>query len=184
MPDKVYEFIAVIVVILILTVLTWLAYLLIATEVDTNVKVAVLASLGAVSAALATHWLTKTREIEARHFEKKRQCYEAIMKTFSRLFTSEQVGKKISQQQLTKAIVQHRLDIAIWADKDLIDWWLKISNQPAGGISNKDALNMGEQLIRAIRKELGKDDDDIQNGYLISLFLKESPEKVLQMMDS
>ena len=79
MPDKVYEFIAVIVVILILTVLIWLAYLLVATEVDTNVKVAVLASLGAVSAALATHWLTKTREIEARHFEKKRQCYEAII---------------------------------------------------------------------------------------------------------
>ena len=181
---KLIDILATLLLLVVFGVVGWLAYLLVATQVDINVKVGVLAAFGAVSATLLTHWLTKKREIEARHFDKKRQCYEGIMNTFSRLFTPEQVSRKITPHQLTKAIIKHRLDIAIWADQELIDWWLKLSNPPANGLSSEEALLMGENLIRIIRKELGKDDSQIKTGHLIALFLKESPEEVTKQIGS
>ena len=154
-----------------------------AEQVDTNVKVGVLAAIGAVGATLMTHWLTKKREIEARHFEKKRECYESIMHTFGQLFTPEDARKKISDRQLTQAIINHRKEIAVWADADLIKWWLHMSNRPSDTLSTKEALLMGENLIRTIRKELGKDDSQIESGHLIALFLKEPPEEVARTAD-
>lgn len=106
------------------------------------------------------------------------------MNTFSQLFSADKVGKKITPHQLMKAVIKHRLDIAVWADKDLIEWWLKLSNQPQSGMQNEEALRMGESLIRAIRKELGKDDSEIETGHLIALFLKESPEEVTKKIGS
>ena len=182
--NKTIDILAIIFLISLVGVIVWLAYLLTSEQVDTNLKVGVLTAIGAVGATLITHWLTKKRDIEARHFEKKRECYESIMQTFGQLFTSEDVQKKISNRQLTKAIINHRKDIAVWADADLIMWWLHMSNRPTDSLSNKEALFMGENLIRTIRKELGKDDSQIEIGYLIALFMKESPEDVARQLAS
>ena len=182
--QKIVDLLAIVFLLFLFGIMTWLAYLLIAEQVDTNVKVGVLAAIGAVGAALLTHWLTKKREIEARHFDKKRECYESIMNTFGRLFTSDDRRKKITDRQLTQAIIKHRQEIAVWADADLIKWWLHMSNPPSGTLSTPEAFLMGDNLIRTIRKELGKDDSQIETGHLIALFLKERPEEVAKQLAS
>lgn len=182
--QKTIEFLTIIFLVLLIGLVGWLAYLLVSEQVNANVKVGVLAAIGAVGATLMTHWLTKKREIEARHFNQKRECYESIMNTFGQLFTSEDARKKISNRQLTQAIIKHRKDIAVWADADLINWWLHMSDNKSTTLSTKEALNMGEKLIRSIRKELGKDDSKIESGHLIALFLKESPEEIARQLSS
>ena len=182
--QRIINLLAIVLLLLFIGMMGWLGYLLFDDDVDSNFKMAVLTAIGAVGATLSTHWLAKKREIEARHFDKKRECYEALLGTVARMLTPEHAGKKLTDRQLMQAILKHRREIAIWGDADLINWWLRLTEPPGGKLSTPEALTLGEDLIRNIRKELGWDDSAIERGHLISLFLKEPLEEVVRQVAS
>ena len=151
-------------------------YVLVSEDVSANVKAGVLASFGVVGAAIVTHLLTKKREIDARHFPEKREAYEAMLGTIVDIFLAKPLGKKLDQKKLATDLVKHKKKAAIWADHDLLLWWIRMSERDVGDLSNREAALEFDKLIRAIRDELGKDDDDLDEGDLISLFLIEGRE--------
>ena len=151
----------------------FLIYVLLSEDVSANVKAGVLASFGVVGAAIVTHSFTKKREIDARHFPEKRVAYEAMLGTIVDIFLSKPLGKKLDQKKLENDLVKHKKNAAIWADRDLLLWWMRMSERDVGDLSNRDAALEFDKLIRAIRKELGKRDSTLDEGDLISLFLIE-----------
>ena len=150
-----------------------LIVVLVSEEVTPNVKAGVLALIGVVGAAIVTHSLTKKREMEARHFPEKLEAYEAMLGTIVDIFLSKPLGRKLDQKKLANDLVKHKMKAAIWADHDLLMWWIRMSERDVGDLSNREAALEFDKLIRAIREELGKDDTELDEGDLISLFLIE-----------
>lgn len=161
-----------------------LVYVLVSQDVSANVKAGVLALFGVVGAAIVTHLLTQKREIEARHFPEKRQAYSAMLDTIVDIFLSKALGKKLDPRKLANDLVKHKKNAAIWADHDLLMWWMRISEREVGDLSNRDAALEFDVLIRAIRAELGKDNDDFDQGDLISLFLVEGRNALKALPES
>ena len=151
----------------------WLVYVFVSEEVSANVRAGVLALVGVVGAAILTHLLTKKREIDARHFPQKREAYEAMLGTIVDIFLSKPLGKKLDEKKLARDLVEHKRKAAIWADHDLLMWWIRMSERSLGDLSNQEAALEFDRLIRAIREELGKNDSVLDDGDLISLFLIE-----------
>ena len=148
-------------------------YVLVSEDVSANVKAGVLALIGVVGAAIVTHLLAKQREVDARHFPEKRAAYEAMLDTIMGSLLSKPLGKRVDQKKLTIDLAKHKKKAAIWADHDLLMWWIRMSERELGDLTNREAALEFDELIRAIRTELGKDDSELEEGDLVSLFLIE-----------
>ena len=168
--DRVSSAIAVVSIIVLsgaaLTVIVSLPYFLLSGEVSSNVKVSVVALLGVTIAAILTHYFTNRREIAARHFARKQEVFERMLDTII-----DHARSGLDPEKLNDAVFQHKKKAAIWADHDLLLWWSRLAQIDAKEMSNKEMLLLYDGLIRTIRKELGMDDSNINEGDLISLFL-------------
>ena len=150
----------------------WFVYALSRAEV--GIQSAVLALIGVASSAIFAHLSAKKREIEARHFADKREGYKELVDLVFDLMTATKIGKKPPpQQHLMKKILEFKKMLLTWADADFIAAWEKIEQGFELDLAKDPvaALLVWDDLLRAMRKDLGKNDVLLPRGALVSVLL-------------
>ena len=114
----------------------------------------------------------KKREIEARHFNDKREGYTGFIDMMMESLLAEKLGRKLpTNRELRDIIIKYRKMLLIWADADVIKMWNKVELM---GINNTDSnadLMLWDELLRVMGEDLGKDDSQLAKGELVSLIL-------------
>lgn len=164
----------------LLVMVGWFIYALF--HAGPAVQSGILAIVGVVTAGIIANISAKKREIEARHFNEKREGYTAFVDVIIDTLMAEKRGRKPpSERQLLEKIIQYKKMLWIWGDADVIKMWNKFEIM---GINNTDSnapLMLWDELLRVMRKDLGKDDSQLKKGELVSLILTpEDKDKVKQ----
>ena len=141
-------------------------------KADAGVQSAILALIGVVTAGIIAHVSAKRREIEARHFSEKRAGYMALIDLMMDMFMAEKMGKKpLAQEDLLKKLYEFKKVLLIWADAEVIKTWDKMEAEMADADDPIAVLATWDVLLRALRRDLGKDDSQLGFGELVSLIL-------------
>ena len=154
-------------VLVVLGMLTWLVHAL--SQADPNVQSGVLALIGIVAAAIIAHGSAKKREIAARHFESKRKAYTDFVDTMWEMLAEHRQG-------MDPKMSEHEKNLLTSADANVIKTWHEIQKtireiRSSGKRDPQALLLIFDDLFRAIRKDLGNDDERLERGDLMSLLL-------------
>ncbi|PCI40898.1 MAG: hypothetical protein COB46_05785 [Rhodospirillaceae bacterium] len=154
--------------------ISWLFWLFVQNiqEADANIKVGLIGFLGMLSATLITHNQTKNREINARHFAEKREAYKLMFDLLFDLIESTKNDKKIPEKGLIKKMMEFKKALLIWGGQEIIHSWNDYEKKSEEAMSSEETLMQLESIFRAIRKDLGHDDNLLRDGSLVGLILK------------
>ena len=134
---------------------------------NTTLWVGVLTAIGVVLTAVVTQVSTKRREIEARHFEQKREAYQGVVDVWTNLLLANMsaIGGtgKIDEQEIARQLVDLKRQAMFWGDRAVVRWWIGMNE----GIedwkqSPVDMMFQVDRLFRLMRQELGKDNSGIR----------------------
>ena len=163
---------------IILTVMLTLAFLapglyFYATDqIEAEALTTIFAALATVIGVMWTHTLAKEREIAEREFANKRSSYSGLLNFIFDLFASVKKGKPIAiNNRLITRMINIKKDLLTWADIQVIRAWNDVETVSSRSGDAKQVLAKLDALLRAIRKDLGKEDWGIKEGELFSLIL-------------
>ena len=139
---------------------------------DANVKSGVLSLAGLVLAAVVTNAYAKAREVHARHFPEKTEAYGKIMDLIFSIIGNIKSKNKHSDSDLKKLMLDFKKSMMIWGSAETIRLWNEIETVTnTEGQNPETTMAVMEQLLRAIRKDLGQDDQSLQFGELLKLII-------------
>lgn len=150
----------------------WFIFALLKAE--PGIQSGILALIGVTVSGIIAHRSAKKREIEARHFAEKREGYKAFINIIFDTLLAAKLGKKPpTDKELANRLVEHKKMLMTWADADVIKMWneAEINFVDVGKKSPHEILLIWDKLLRAMRKDLGKDDSQLDDGELVSLIL-------------
>jgi hypothetical protein len=174
---------------ILLSILIFGGYLLIAkvwdifTSVDPKLGAGLVAAsatiLVSLFSVLVSKHLERKAEILAHLREKKIPTYEKIINFIFSLTFAEKVGKKQpSEKEMIKFMAEITQELVIWGSDEMLEAFYKfrmMSIENAEGKSENpyDVLFMVEDLLLAIRKDLGHKNKNISRGKILGLFVND-----------
>jgi len=155
---------------------------------STEARAAILAALAtpivAILSVVATHFYARKREIAAAQLARKTEFYGDFLEEYFELLTSL-TGKKgtkpskTAADELQRKMLDHASKTArrliLWGGWKTIQCYLAMRNlaaeTPEGEPSNPNIMLRFEDLLHAIRKELGHPNRGLARGDLLRLFI-------------
>lgn len=153
-------------------------------EASANVKASLIGFLGVTGIAIYTNYQTKQREIKARHFTEKRKGYESFVDLFFKAIKATKNKKSRPDKDLQKNMMEFKKSLLIWGGTDVIKSWNDYEKTVTNShISERELklpelIQLSEDILRAMRKDLGHDDTSLEFGQLMSLILDEEGKKI------
>ena len=133
-----------------------------------------------ISVLVSKH-LERRAAILAHLREKKIPTYEKIINFIFSLTFAEKVGKKQpSEKEMIKFMAEITQELVIWGSDEMLNAFYKFrmaSIENADGDSNNlyNILFMVEDLLLAIRKDLGHKNRNVARGKILGLFINDLP---------
>ena len=157
----------------------WLLWVFVANinAADSSVKAGLIGLLGMFSAALITNYLTKKREIDARHFADKREGYMHLIDMLFDILMSTKNNEKINEEEMLKKIIPFKKTLLVWGEPNIIDAWNHYEMRSEEGLAPKKIIREMEMMLRAIRKDLGHDDSQLKFLSLLALIINAKDKK-------
>ena len=180
MKNMIVKFTINVVVISVLLALGgWFIYTL--SQADAGIQSGILALIGVVTAGIMAHRSAKSREISARHFDDKRDGYTAFIEVMlQQMQAGISGGESKQEREMQQKVLEYKKILLIWADADVIKMWNNFEKEGLKGNNSIDILLRWDELLRSMRKDLGKDDSQLKKGELVALILK--PEEKPKVM--
>ncbi len=145
---------------------------------DANIQAALISFLGATGIAIYTNYQTKKREIKARHFTEKREGYKGFVGLIFKVIKATKNKKPLSDKNLQSDMLEFKKNILTWGGAEVIKELNDYETVVTTIQDPEERLKLMEGLLRAIREDLGHDDDSLEFGQLLSLILDEDGKKV------
>ena len=138
----------------------------------------VLAALIGAGALFAVNVYAKRRESRDKAAQeirvKKTELYEDLIGIiFNVLLASKQGKKPMSEAELAKALARITPKIVVWASAKVIARWNRIKASSTDSVDILSMVDSWEVLLRAVREDLGHDDDKLQERQLSRLFVND-----------
>lgn len=156
------------------------------TELDEKVSVAVIAACATVFASVATvvytQQRTKAREIDNSHRPQKVEIYKNFMEKavveVLRASKEKRFDTPEFQKELEELFFKFTGDLMVWGSPAVIRAYSRFRS--AGG--SPDVVLLMDDMLQAMRKDLGNSNWGLSRGDLIKLFLTdpENLEKLLK----
>ena len=157
----------------------WLIWALL--QADKVVQSGVLTAIGALAAVLISQHFSQRREIEARHFEQKAKAYENLIGLFFKYFAADATkSRSPNTGQTIKALLDFKKAMTVWASDEVIKEWNAFEATLDQDLDIAERLMAWDKLLRAFRKDLGKDDSELDDGELALIVLKPSERQKLK----
>lgn len=147
-------------------------------KADANVISSIIGLFGIVTVALVTHYKTKEREISARHFANKREGYTELINLFFDVMQSVKKNEDMQQEELVKKMASFKKSLMVWGGPEVIRAWNAFELKSQAQLSPAETMKTFDNLLRAIREDLGHDDGVLPSGSLAALILIPEDKKV------
>ena len=140
--------------------------------------------LVSVFTVLVSKHLERKAEILALLREKKIPTYEKIINFIFNLTFAEKLGKKQpSEKEMIKFMAEITQELVIWGSDEMLEAFYKfrmasIENADGTVTDPYSVLFMVEDLLLAIRKDLGHKNKNISRGKILGLFVNDLPNEL------
>lgn len=123
-----------------------------------------------IATALVTHQLTVSREVDARHFTHKYEAYMAFLEVFVRQIQSQKGRKPGVRQSDVNKMLEFKRKMIVWGSPTVIEDWISLEEND-DELSDLEKLLHLDDVLRAVRRDLGHSDRALLRGSLLGLFL-------------
>ena len=140
--------------------------------------------LVSVFTVLVSKHLERKTEILALLREKKIPTYEKIINFIFSLTFAEKLGKKQpSEKEMIKFMAEITQELVIWGSDEMLEAFYKFRiasiESADGSVADPySILFMVEDLLLAIRKDLGHKNKNISRGKILGLFVNDLPNEL------
>ncbi len=148
-------------------------------ESDANTRSSIIGLIVMFISGLITHYQTKKREISARHFSDKREAYTKFIDFFFEVVQLVKTKKQMEDEELIEKSMLIKKDLIVWGGPEIVELWNSFDTKAKDGSSLEEKMRMLEDILRAIRKDLGHDDSTLPHGSLVALLLIAEDKKLL-----
>ena len=157
----------------------WMAWVFVNSleKADASIKAGLIGLLGMLSGALVVHYLTKKREIDARHFADKRAGYMILIDLIFELLFSIKNGQKLSEKSMQENMIKFKKSLLVWGGPEIIEAWNQYEQTVDANSPSVNLIQELDNVLRAVRKDLGHNDSTLKLGSLSALFLVAKDKK-------
>lgn len=173
--------VSVFVLIIATSFIVWIVSIL--TALEDKTLGTVIAAATALAGVLYTQWQAKSREIAEGHREKKVELYNLyfdIVESFMAQAKSsdeepgEEPGEELElTKEMEKQFTELNRGLIIWASPKVLKAW---STFRENATSNKNTLLYVDDVLQAIRKDLGNSNFGLQRGDALKVMLSNPKE--------
>ena len=142
---------------------------------------AVIAATGTVFVSVLSIVLGKVYEsrslIKKEHREKKIPVYEDLIKLMFRIMVGEKTGNPISEKETIELLSGFTERVMVWGSDEVLAAWVKwrrlLINEAAVKANPIQAMFLYEEVLFAIRRDLGHKNKDLKTGDILALFVND-----------
>jgi hypothetical protein len=167
--------------------LSWLYNHILA--VDPRISAALITGLIAIIATSLTitipKYLEKKMEIEEHLREKKSETYRDLVELLFKLLMGSKTGNSLSEEELIKAMSKFTENLILWGSEDVIKAYKSFRDyfiqRTSGQELSLESIQIMEELLLSIRKDMGHNNKNLDKGDILSLFINDL-DKVLDRL--
>jgi membrane protein implicated in regulation of membrane protease activity len=142
------------------------------SQVAAAVAAASATAIASVLAIILSKRFERRAQIAQEIRERKSPAYETLIGTlFKHMFAEKSGRKRPSNSQLTRILSELTPQLIVWGSQDVINAWIKIREHDWATSEDGASFKLWNDLMIAIRKDLGNDTDQLANLELIRLFI-------------
>lgn len=156
-----------------------------ALSLPSELTVAILALMGTVLASVLVAMLGRNLETQARIEqdirEKKIPIYQQFLAALFTNMMAEKVGKpKLTDKELMQQMSEFVQGAIVWGSPEMIQVWNEIRTAgQTGALDPKGTLLLYERLMLTMRKDLGHNADNFDQGELVRLFVNDFDDALI-----
>lgn len=155
-------------------------------SVDPRISAALVTGLLAIVATSLTitipKYLEKKMEVEEHLREKKSETYKELVELLFKILMGNKTGEALEEKEVIKTMSKFTENLILWGSEEVIkaykDFRIYFMNRKPGDKLTLDAINIMENLLFAIRKDMGHKNKHLKQGDILSLFINDL-DKVL-----
>jgi hypothetical protein len=166
--------------------LIWVGYKFL-SSIDSGVSAAIIAAAATIAVSLISIVLAKVYEsrqaVEREIRENKIPVYEEFLNFMSRVLHGEKVGKKPSDEEMVIFMIEFNQKMMVWGSDSVLSAWrdwrktIVPSDESIDGAWRlAEMMHSYENVIYAIRKDLGHKNEGLKKGDLLRLFINDYDE--------
>lgn len=150
-------------------------------KAEPGITASVIGALAAVSVGIWTHYSTRRREINSRHFVEKKNAYRHLIDLIFDLFKAQKNSQALSESETLERMLEFKKEVMVWGDQDVIQALENYENKVTASEQNgKEQLSTDDphqllmivdDLLMAIRKDLGHKDTQLKRGSLVGMLV-------------
>lgn len=143
-------------------------------EADPGISAAVIGAVTVIAAGIWSHYSSRRRDINSRHFIEKKNAYMHLIDLIFDLFESTKNDKEIPEKEIEKRLFKFKKELMVWGDQTVIEKLAEYENKMAEPKINSDPseqLLTVDDLLRVIRSDLGHNDSELRRGSLVGMLL-------------
>ncbi len=130
-----------------------------------------------VFSVVVSRYLEARATIRKELREKKIPVYEDLISFMFKILMASKTGKEVSEKEMIQFMSDFTQRSMVWAADDVLNAWIKFRGASIDEAAMKanpfELMFIYEDLIRAIRKDLGHKNKDLTKGKLLSLFVND-----------
>jgi hypothetical protein len=152
-------------------------------KADSQLKLGVITAFGSAIAFIINNAIQSSRERKAKLFESKRVAYENFFQLFFSMFHAQKMGTPLSEHEIFTEFHDFVKAVMVWGSSDTIKAVLEFQRVASGGLQAADGTALFspvENLLRALRKDLGHSDASLKKLDLTKLIVRFEDHGILK----
>ena len=160
--------------------LLWSAFSQVNPTVGAGVIAAAATVLVSVISVLVAKRLEFRANVDKEHREKKAPFYEEMVRFIFRIAFAQKLGvDPVTEQEMVQKMAEFTENLVVWGSDDVIDAWFKFRNRSINsGDSGVAVIFEIENLVLAIRRDLGHQNKGLTKGKILGLFINDIHEHI------
>ncbi len=146
------------------------------SALNPTVAVGILAASATILVSVTSALLSKRLEYQAsirkEIRERKVPVYEKLIGFIFRVFKGVKENKPVTEQEMLDFMMGFTQNIIVWGSDEVIDKFQKFRVASTSG-EQANILFIIEDILLAIRKDLGHKNKDLTKGKILSLFVND-----------
>lgn len=160
--------------------LLWQAFSQVNPTLGAGIIAASATIIVSVISVLASKHLEYKAAVSKEHRERKIPFYEEMVRFIFQITFAEKLGSPpVSEKEMVKQMASFTENLVIWGADEVIDAWFKFRNKSVNSDGSGISIMFEvENLLLAIRKDLGHPNKGLTKGKVLGLFINDIHEYV------
>jgi hypothetical protein len=153
----------------------WRAVVVLAPQLNAGWAAALATGIGSLLTLALTKLLDRMWQIEQQHRHQKIPIYEEFMAFLFRVFLGQKTGESIGQEEMVRFATDFTRKLIVWGSDGVIREYGAFRKQSQADPSGLALAYQLEQVLFAIRRDIGHRNSGLRRGSLLALFINDLP---------